>query len=305
MSTEQHSGKGKAGELAYESLLLVTALIWGLGFVAQRVGMQNIPPFAFNMARFALGSLALVPLIRLRRTGRAMVKACIRPGLIAGLVLTLGASFQQYGMQFTSAGKGGFITGLYVVLVPLAAIALGKKTSGRTWLAALLTFGGLFLLSVNSDFSINRGDVFVLVGAVFWAAHILVLDRYAPRVDPVVLASVQFALCAVLNGLLSVLTERATAQGFAGAVGAIAFSGFLTIGLGFTLQAVAQTKAHPARASIILSLEAAFAALGGWLLLSERLSSRELLGCGIMLFGMILAQIPIRQSKTAVAAKPA
>jgi drug/metabolite transporter (DMT)-like permease len=191
-----------------------------------------------------------------------------------------------------------------VVLVPLAAIALGKKTSGRTWLGALLTFGGLFLLSVNSDFSINRGDVFVLVGAVFWAAHILVLDRYAPRVDPVALASIQFALCALLNGLLSLFTEQPSLQGFAGAAGAIAFSGLLTIGLGFTLQAVAQTKAHPARASIILSLEAAFAALGGWIILSERLSKRELLGCAIMLAGMILAQIPARQLKTAVAVEP-
>ncbi|MBU0956490.1 MAG: DMT family transporter [Spirochaetes bacterium] len=292
MNSKLPARPGLATELAFESLLLITAVIWGLGFVAQRIGLEDLPPFAFNAARFALGALSLVPVILLRRTSRARLRACLVPALIAGVVLTLAASLQQLGMQYTSAGKGGFITGLYVVLVPIAGIALGRKTAANTWLGVVLTFAGLFLLSVTENFSINKGDLLVLLGAFFWAAHILVLDRFAPKVDPIVLAALQFLVCALLTGTTAFVFETPTAAGFSGAFPAIAFSGLLTIGLGFTLQAIAQTKAHPARASIIMSLEAMFAAIGGWIILGERLSPRELAGCAIMLSGMIVAQLP-------------
>lgn len=292
MNSKLPARPGLATELAFESLLLITAVIWGLGFVAQRIGLEDLPPFAFNAARFALGALSLVPVILLRRPSRATIRACIKPALIAGVVLTLGASLQQLGMQYTSAGKGGFITGLYVVLVPIAGIALGRKTAANTWLGVVLTFVGLFMLSVTENFTINRGDLLVLSGAVFWAAHILVLDRFAPKVDPIVLAALQFVVCALLTGITTLIFETPTVAGFAGAFPAIAFSGLLTIGLGFTLQAIAQTKAHPARASIIMSLEAMFAAIGGWIILGERLSPREMAGCAIMLCGMIVAQLP-------------
>ncbi|HAW86951.1 MAG: hypothetical protein A2087_06525 [Spirochaetes bacterium GWD1_61_31] len=300
METENTPSLPVKTELAFESLLLITAFIWGMGFVAQRVGLASLPPFAFNAVRFFLGAAVLLPIMLLRRTTKAQLKAALKPGLLAGLVLSLGAGFQQVGMQYTSAGKGGFITGLYVVLVPIAAMMLGRKTAWRTWLGVVLSFGGLFLLSVNSDFSINKGDLLILIGAFFWTGHILVLDRFAPRVDPLALAAAQFVICAAVNGGLMLALESPTLTGLTDAAGAVLFSGVLTIGLGFTLQAIAQTKAHPARASIIMSLEAVFAALGGWVILHERLSPRELAGCAVMLAGMIIAQLPARQPRIAV-----
>ncbi len=279
-------------ELKYEALLFVVAAIWGSGFVAQRMGMDNLGPFAFNGARFAIGSLALVPVILIRRTSAAAIRAALGPAVLAGLVLAAAADLQQIGMQFTGAGKAGFITGLYVIFVPIAAFFLGKKTPGRTWFGAALALTGLFLLSVSGTLSMEKGDFIIFISAFFWSAHILVLDRYAPTVDPIVLASIQFAVCSLVSWGIAIPSETFSVQDFRNATAPIMFGGLVSIGIAFTLQAVAQTKAHPARASIILSLEAAFAVLAGWLILGEALSPRELAGCALMLAGIILAQLP-------------
>jgi drug/metabolite transporter (DMT)-like permease len=191
----QASGNPSKKAFKYEALLFIVAAIWGTGFVAQRMGMDDLGPFAFNGARFAMGSLALVPVILIRRTSATAIRAALGPAVLAGFVLTAAADLQQIGMQYTGAGKAGFITGLYVIFVPIAAFFLGKRTSGRTWLGAALALAGLFLLSVSGTLSMEKGDLIIFISAFFWSAHILVLDRWAPEVDPIILASIQFAVC--------------------------------------------------------------------------------------------------------------
>jgi drug/metabolite transporter (DMT)-like permease len=279
-------------DLKYEALLFIVAAIWGSGFVAQRMGMDNLGPFAFNGARFAIGSLALVPVILIRRTSAGIVRTALGPAILGGFVLTAAAGLQQIGMQYTGAGKAGFITGLYVIFVPVAAFFLGKRTPGRTWIGAVLALAGLFLLSVAGTLSMEKGDLIIFISAFFWSAHILVLDRWAPEVDPIVLASIQFAVCSILSWGIAIPLETFNFSDFRNAAAPILFGGLVSTGIAFTLQAVAQTRAHPARASIILSLEAAFAVLAGWLILGEALSPRELVGCALMLTGIIIAQLP-------------
>lgn len=279
----------------YESLLFITAAIWGSGFVAQRLGLQNLGPFSFNLLRFMVGTLVLIPILIARKV---KLSSLLLPGLIAGIVLAFGSSLQQIGMQYTTAAKGGFITGLYVVLVPIAGMFLGRRTPGQAWLGVVFAVAGMFMLTMNSELRIESGDLWVLAGAVFWTAHILILDRLSPRVDPFGLAAAQFAVCSLLSIPGAFLTETISLSAIRASALPILWSGVLTIGLGFTLQAVAQTKAHPTRASIIMSLEAAFAALGGWLILGERLSARELAGCALMLFGMVIAQVPAVKHRT-------
>ncbi|HAE20823.1 MAG TPA: EamA family transporter [Spirochaetaceae bacterium] len=280
--------------MRHEALLFIAAAIWGTGFVAQRLGMLSLPPFAFSGARFAIGALSLVPLIVFRKTSWQTLRAALGPGLLAGAVLSVAANLQQTGILYTSAGKAGFITGIYVVLVPIAATMLGRHSSSRIWLGALLAFAGLFFLSIKDGFSMERGDLIVLISAFFWTAHLLILDRWAPRVDPIALAATQFAVCSILSWAVAFPAESFKAGDFVRGMGPLLYGGLASIGIAYTLQAVAQTKAHPARASIILSLEAVFAALAGWLFLNELLSLRELLGCAFMLGGIVLAQLPDR-----------
>lgn len=292
-------------EARYEGLLFIAAAIWGTGFVAQRLGMESLPPLAFNGARFAVGALALVPIMILRRTGRAAVAAALKPALIAGAVLSVAANLQQFGMQYTNAGKAGFITGLYVALVPAAGVFLGRRTAPRVWLGAALTLAGLFILSVSGGFTVERGDLIIMASAIFWAAHILTLDRFAPRVDPIALASLQFGVCSVVSWALGFAVESFRPADFVVGLGPILYGGLASIGIAYTLQAVAQTKAHPARASIILALEAPFAALAGWAFLAELLSARELAGCAVMFAGIVLSQLPERAAPGGAAAPAA
>ncbi|OHD23211.1 MAG: hypothetical protein A2Y38_24125 [Spirochaetes bacterium GWB1_59_5] len=282
-----HSPAGR-----YETLLLITAAIWGTGFVAQRLGMQNLGPFSYNAARFLVGALALVPVLFFRKVTMTQLRAALPSGLAAGTVLAVAAGFQQSGLLYTSAGKAGFITGLYVVLVPIAAMILGRKTPPRTWIGAVCALGGLYILSFSSVSGINRGDVLVLVSAFFWPVHILILDRWASTVDPLALACIQFAVCSALCWLGAFANEApATADFLSGAL-PILYGGIFSIGIAYTLQAVAQSRAHPARAAIIMSLESAFAAIAGYFFLAERLGRRELAGCALMLVGMFVAQWP-------------
>jgi len=276
----------------YEALLFITAAIWGTGFVAQRLGMQNLGPFSYNAARFLVGSLVLVPVLLFRKVTSSQVKAALPSGLAAGTVLAVAAGFQQSGLLYTTAGKAGFITGLYVVLVPIAAMLLGRRTPIRTWIGAASALGGLYILSFSSIAGINRGDLLVLVSAFFWTIHILVLDRWASRVDPLVLACIQFAVCSALCWLGAFTTEVPVPADFMSGALPILYGGIFSIGIAYTLQAVAQSKAHPARAAIIMSLESAFAVIAGYVFLAERLGVRELTGCALMLAGMFVAQWP-------------
>jgi len=276
-------------------LLLITALVWGFGFVAQRAGMEHVGPFTFNGIRFLLGGICLLPLAmaRERRAGRARAWTVspLVAGAVAGLVLFAGATLQQIGLLWTTAGKAGFITGLYVIFVPLLGLLLGQKTGTGTWLGALLATLGMYLLSVRGGFVMARGDLLVLIGAVCWAVHVLVLGHFSPRTGTLFLAVIQFVFCGLISLAAAMFFEEITWPAVRSAMVPILYGGLGSVGIGYTLQTVAQKWAHPAHASILLSLEAVFAALGGWWLLGEVLSPRALAGCALMLIGMVFSQI--------------
>jgi drug/metabolite transporter (DMT)-like permease len=283
-----------------DSLLMLTAIIWGGAFVAQRVGMDFVGPLTFNGVRFALGALTLLPLVlrgnKNRGTGQDLDnnfsgKQAILGGGLAGLVLFAGASLQQVGLVYTTAGKAGFITGLYVVIVPILGM-LWKQWPGRgASTGAVLAAVGLYFLSVTEEFNLAPGDAWELAGAFMWATHVLILGWLSPRVDVLKLACAQYAVCSCLSLLVAGHTETITVHGLAEATIPILYGGVMSVGIAYTLQVVAQKVAPPTHAAIILSLEAVFAALAGWLILGEVLTTRGLFGCGLMLAGMVVSQL--------------
>ncbi len=276
-------------------MLLLTAAIWGSAFVAQRMGMDHVGPLTFNGIRFALGALVLIPVMRWRNRrnqGReGSLSTLIRGGLIAGGVLFAGATLQQIGLVYTTAGKAGFITGLYVIFVPILGLFWGLRLGIGGWLGAGLAASGLYLLSVTESFTLAPGDFWVLLGAVFWAVHLLVLSRLSPRLDTIKLACAQFTVCAFLSLIGAVMTEPLTLEGLRGAAIPILYGGILSVGTAYTLQVVAQKDAPAIHAAIILSLEAVFSAIFGWLILGEIIDSRGITGCVLMLAGMLIVQL--------------
>ncbi|MBP6787098.1 MAG: DMT family transporter [Candidatus Promineofilum sp.] len=282
--------------LRSDLLLLLTAVIWGFAFVGQRLGMEHVGPLAFNATRFFIGGLVLLPVMAWGDRQRPAIDAGRRPvlrgGLLVGGVLFAAATLQQAGITFTTAGKAGFITSLYVVIVPLLGVALGHRIGRATWAGALLAAVGLYFLTMRAgEWRMAFGDLLVLVSAVLWAVHMLLLGRLSPGRDPAQLAFVQFMTCAALSGLAALLFETTTAGGLRGALPAILFTGVLSVGVGYTLQVAGQRHAPPADTAIILSLEAVFAVLAGRLLLGEQLTARALLGCGLMLAGILISQL--------------
>jgi len=280
-----------------DALLLVAAFIWGTTFVAQRKGMDHIGPMTYIVVRFPLGAATLIPLILWRRNGLAQHPRCTKRfllwgGVLAGLALFGGSSFQQLGLQYTTAGKAGFVTSLYVALVPLMGLALGHRCGRSLWLGVCLTVAGLYLLSVTESFTIARGDLLVLVGAFFWALHVLVIGYLAQRGEPLRIACVQFLVCAALGMPFALLTEEITLSALRAAALPVLYGGVLSAGIAFTLQIVCQRTSPPSHAAIIMSLEMVFAALAGWLILDERLGWRGLAGCALMLAGLMVVQLP-------------
>ena len=288
---------GASGDL----LLLLTASIWGFAFVAQRAGMEHVGPFFFNGVRFALGCLPLLPFVLRTATAprTARLRRAIPGGLLAGLFLFVAASLQQVGIVSTTAGKAGFITGLYVILVPILALLLRHRSRRSTWIGALVATAGLYLLSVEPPLTIARGDALVLVSAFFWAGHVLVIGNLSRRLDWAMLAFLQFLVCSLLSTALALGTEPIALQQLMEAAVPVFYGGVLSVGVAYTLQVVAQRRAAPGHAAIILSLETVFAALGGWLLLDEEMPLRGLVGCGLMLAGMLISQAGLgRRTKT-------
>jgi len=291
-------------EMKSNMLLMLTAAIWGFAFVAQRVGMQYVGAFTFIGVRFALGSISLIPLIiyfKNKKTAEqpeetASASALI-PGIIAGSVLFFGASLQQAGLAYTTAGKAAFITGLYIVLVPLLGIFLKQRVGLNTWLGVVLAVSGLYFLSVNEDFTIAFGDLLEIIGAFFWAVHILVIDYFTKKVDALRLSCAQFAMCSALSIITALIFEDISVSGLSQAAIPILYGGLLSVGVAYTLQVVAQKHAKPSHAAIILSMEAVFAALGGALLLKENMGVRGYLGCALMFAGMLLTQVNFFEKK--------
>ena len=278
-------------------LLLLTAAIWGFAFVAQRVGMDHVGPFTYNAIRFAIGSISLLPLIIFTSGTKKSAavsgnsRALLVGGALAGVVLFAGASLQQAGLVYTTAGNAGFITGLYVVIVPLLGLFWKQRPEFGTWVGAFLAVAGLYFLSINDKLSISFGDFLVLLSAFFWAGHVLLIGWLSPKMNSLKLASAQFAICSLLSLIVAFTMEEMTLTGIYQAIIPILYGGLFSVGIAYTLQVVAQRHAHPAHSAILLSLEGVFAALGGWLLLAETFTSRALLGCGLILAGMLFSEL--------------
>jgi drug/metabolite transporter (DMT)-like permease len=280
-------------------VLLLTAAIWGFAFIAQRSGMDAMGPFTFNATRFLVGGVTLWLVSRTfprqltapQDPAGASRMALWLGGILTGLVLFAGASLQQVGLVETDAGKAGFITGMYVVLVPILGLVIGKRTSLFNWIGALLAAVGLYLLMVTGGLRIARSDLLVLIGALVWAVHVHLVGHFSPRIGAIRLAVTQFLICGVISLGVALAFEQPTWSQLLQGIWPLLYASFLSVAIAYTLQVVAQQWADPAHAAIILSIEGAFAALGGWLILGEELGLRGLLGAGIMLAGMLVSQV--------------
>lgn len=296
-------------KLKGNAMLLTSALIWGAAFVAQSVGMQYVGPFTFNGVRSLLGGLVLLPVIMLldRRSGRrptlwgtndrAERSALLRGGVCCGLVLAAASGLQQFGMQHTTVGKAGFITALYIVIVPIFSIFLGRRAGLNIWVSVAIAVGGMYLLCMTDGFTLGRGDMLVLCGAFMFAVHILVIDRFSPKADPVRLSCVQFWVSGIVGTVCSFIFESPEISSILSAWLPICYAGIMSSGVAYTLQIVAQKNMNPTVASLILSLESVFALLSGWVILGQKLTAREAAGCALVFAAIILAQIPIRKRK--------
>lgn len=314
--------------LKYNFLLMLAALIWGSAFVAQSVGMDYLEPFSFNCVRSFMGSLVLLPVIwfmdRQKRKSKSAGlesapaegiqavqpaaestkvknnKALLMGGLCCGVILTLSTSLQQIGIKYTSAGKAGFITALYILIVPLLGMLLGKKVGIRTWIGVALAVVGMYLLCIKEGFSISYGDFMVLLCALVFSLHILAVDYFSPRVDGIRLSCIQFFVCGCISAFPMLLWEQPEISQIIQAWQPLVYAGVLSSGVAYTLQIVTQKHLNPTVASLLMSLESVFAVLTGWLVLNERLSPKELLGCVLVFTAIILAQLPQKQKKKAV-----
>lgn len=308
-------------------LLFLTAVIWGIAFVAQSVGMEYIGPFTFNCVRCLIGGAVLIPCIwfldRIRDRGNTSAipaadwdraetvkngksdavhrkkerRVLLTGGMCCGLALFVASNLQQFGIQYTSVGKAGFITAMYIVLVPVLGIFLKKKIGLKVWISVALAVVGLYLLCITEGFSIGKGDLLVLLCALVFAVHILVIDYFSPKADGVRLSCIQFFVCGILSGVCMLITEKPDMGAILQAWMPVLYAGVMSCGVAYTLQIVGQKGMDPTIASLILSLESVVSVLAGWALLGQSLSARELFGCVLMFGAIILAQLPDRRNK--------
>jgi drug/metabolite transporter (DMT)-like permease len=281
--------------------MLIAAMIWGSAFVAQRLSLDVIGPFLFTGLRFLLGATVVVVLLAFLRRPAARQSAKPRPaghqtaligaGALLGLLLALAISLQQIGLQYTKIANAGFISSLYVVIVPLLGFAMRDQTGVGTWLGAMLAALGMYFLSVDEHFSMLYGDWYQLAGAVVISAQVVLVGRFARRHDPLMLALVQFVACGVTCLAIALVCEPIRLADIVRAAPTILYGGALSVGIAYTIQVVAQKHAAPAHAAVIFSMEGVFAALAGWLVLGETLSARAALGCGLMMTGLIVCQV--------------
>lgn len=282
-------------------MLLVGAMIWGAAFVAQSVGMDYVEPFTFQTARCFLGSLVLLPVIWFRDqsghnpkkpVSRADRKTLLTAGLACGSVLFLASSLQQLGLLYTSAGKSGFITAFYIILVPVLGLFLHKKVKPWIWISVILAIVGLYLLCAGETMTVGRGEWLTLGCALAFSVQILCIDHFSPKVDGVRLCALQFFICGVVSMLVMFLTESPSWDAVLQCWLPIGYAGILSSGVAYTFQIIAQAYTEPTVASLLMSLESVFSVLFGWLLLHQTLTGKELLGCLLVFSGVILAQLP-------------
>ena len=277
-----------------ELLLVLAAVVWGFAFVAQKAGMDSLGPLAFNGIRFLIGTITLIPFaffIKDNNSYSGPKTSLVKAGLISGSVLFLAATIQQFGIVFTTAGNAGFITSIYVILVPMIGLLFKQRVNIQTWIGAIIVVIGLYFLSVRESLSISSGDLLVLGSAFVWAVQVLLASYYSIRVNVIKLAVIQFALTGTLSLIISLFVENYNFNNIYDALWPLLYGGFMSVALAFTLQLIAQKKANPAHAAIILSTESVFAAIGGWLILNEKLTPTETMGALLMFSGVMLSQI--------------
>lgn len=287
-------------------LLFLTACIWGSSFVAQSVGMDYIGPYTFNCLRFLIGSLVLLPVIFFSRHRKKdqkdrskdrtlQKKEMLCGGIVCGVVLCIASTLQQIGIIYTTAGKAGFLTAMYIVLVPVLGLFLKRKAGLQLWISVGLALIGLYLLCMKGAFSLNGGGVLLILCAVGFSVHIMVVDYFSPKLDGMILSCIQFLVAGLISGIGMLLSEQFDWHMILLAAKPILYSGVLSCGVGYTLQVIAQKGLNPTVASLLMSLESVVSVIAGFLVLHEVLSGRELLGCVFMFAAVILAQIPVKR----------
>ena len=289
-------------------LLFLTAFIWGVAFVAQSVGMDYVGPWTFNASRFIIGAVFLIPCIAfldgLKKKEAAASgtsseesapqdkKTLLIGGLCCGIAIAVASTLQQYGISMTTVGKAGFITALYIVIVPILGIFLKKKPRLIIWVSVVLALAGLYFLCMTVSLSFSKGDTMVLLCALVFSIHILIIDYFSPKVDGVRMSCIQFFVASIICGIPALILEHPQFSSLVAAWAPILYAGILSCGVAYTLQIVAQKNYDPTIASLILSLESVFSVLAGWVILHEALSPREILGCVLVFIAIILVQLP-------------
>jgi drug/metabolite transporter (DMT)-like permease len=278
-------------------MLWCTAIIWGFAFVAQSVGMESLGPYSFNAARFTMASCALIPLLFLFPSKlNYSIKKLIIVGSIAGVILFIGSSLQQIGLQYTTAGNAGFITSLYIVLVPIFGLLLSQKTTMKAWVGIAVAIIGFYILTIEPGFKINYGDALEFIGAMFWATHVLVIGYYSRHLPAISLSIIQCIITAILSLIAATTLESHTVEDFKAAWLPLLYAGVASSSIAYTLQIIGQKKVPASISALILSTESVFAVIGGWLFMGEVLSSKAYVGCMFILLGMIISQWPQKKS---------
>ena len=280
-------------------LLFLAAFIWGVAFVAQSLGMDYMGPLSFNGARFLMGSVVLLPLVIYRRQKNRKegipapdTKITIKGGICCGLALCAAALLQQYGIMYTTVGKAGFITTLYIIMVPIFGIFLKKRVSGKVWIGAVIAAFGMYLLCMSERLAFSKGDGLVFICAIIFSVHILVIDYFSPKADGVEISCIQFLTAGVIASMGALLFENPQLGQFIAGIIPLAYAGILSSGVAYTLQVVGQKNVEPTVASLILSLESVVSMLAGWVILHQALTGRELFGCVLVFAAVILVQLP-------------
>lgn len=285
-------------------MLITAALIWGGAFVAQSVGMDYVQPFTFTCVRSLIGCVVLLPVIALfdrrkseavRTAERANRRILLAGGATCGVFLCLATNMQQIGIQYTSVGKAGFLTALYIVIVPVLGLFFGKRSRWTIWVSVGIALVGFYLLCMTGGFYLESGDICLLICAVLFSFHILVIDHFSPLVDGVKMSCIQFLVCGVLSAAAMLVAEQPDLSAILSAAAPILYAGVLSSGVAYTLQILGQKNYNATVATLLCSLESVFSALTGWLVLGQRLSHRELGGCVLIFFAVILAQLPERK----------
>ena len=298
----------KTGQMKNSLLLLLTSFIWGVAFVAQSVGGEAVGCFTFNGVRSLIGAFVLIPVIyfldsqKRKELGEEKFleqkgdsKTLLLGGICCGVMLCIASNFQQFGISFTTVGKAGFITAMYILIVPILGLFMKKKVGAKVWLGVVLATIGLYMLCMTSEsFSLSKGDFLVLICAGFFSLHILIIDYFSPKVDGVRMSCIQFFVCGVISLVIAFIFESPSLSAIVSGWLPILYAGVLSCGVAYTLQIVGQKNMDPTVASLILSLESVFSVLAGWLILNQTMTLREFSGCGLMFLAIILAQLPDR-----------